>query len=76
MTAKATSMFSPLLSTFNQLGGGVPITINTSGASVGEDFLAAAVAKGFMMCPAPVVSVEEISMVQKRIKTIQNIAKI
>ena len=76
MTAKATSMFSPLLSTFNQLGGGVPITINTSGASVGEDFLAAAVAKGFMMCPAPVVSVEEVSRVQKRIKTIQNISRI
>lgn len=76
MTAKATSMFSPLLSTFNQLGGGVPITVNYNSASVGEDFLAAAVAKGFMMCPAPVVSVEEISMVQKRIKTIQNIAKI
>lgn len=76
MTAKATSMFSPLLSTFNQLGGGVPITINTSSASVGEDFLAAAVAKGFMMCPAPVVSVEEISRVQKRVKTIQNISRI
>lgn len=76
MTAKATSMFSPLLSTFNQLGGGVPITINTSSASVGEDFLAAAVAKGFMMCPAPVVSVEEISRVQKKVKTIQNISKI
>lgn len=76
MTAKATSMFSPLLSTFNQLGGGVPININTSGASVGEDFLAAAVAKGFMMCPAPVVSVEEISRVQQRVKTIQNISRI
>lgn len=76
MTAKATSMFSPLLSTFNQLGGGVPITVNTSSASVGEDFLAAAVAKGFMMCPAPVVSVEEISRVQKRVKTIQNISRI
>lgn len=76
MTAKATSMFSPLLSTFNQLGGGVPITINTNSASVGEDFLAAAVAKGFMMCPAPVVSVEEINRVQKQVKTIQNISRI
>lgn len=76
MTAKATSMFSPLLSTFNQLGGGVPITINTNSASVGEDFLAAAVAKGFMMCPAPVVSVEEITRVQKQVRTIQNIARI
>lgn len=76
MTAKATSMFSPLLSTFNQLGGGVPITVNTTAASVGEDFLAAAVAKGFMMCPAPVVSVEEISRVQKRVQTIRNISRL
>ena len=72
MTARATSMFSPLLSTFNQLGGGVPIVVNGGGASsIGEDFLAAAVAKGFMMCPAPVVSVEEINRVASRVKVIQ-----
>lgn len=76
MTAKATSMFSPLLSTFNQLGGGVPISVNMSGASVGEDFLAAAVARGFMSCPAPVVSVEEITSVQEKVRTRQRIARL
>ena len=77
MTARATSMFSPLLSTFNQLGGGVPIVVNGGGSSsIGEDFLAAAVAKGFMMCPAPVVSVEEINRVASRVKVIQTRGKI
>ena len=76
MTARATSMFSPLLSTFNQLGGGVPISVNMAGASVGEDFLAAAVARGFMSCPAPVVSVEEITSVQDKVRTRQRIARL
>lgn len=76
MTARATSMFSPLLSTFNQLGGGVPINVNMTGASVGEDFLAAAVARGFMACPAPVVSVEEITSVQDKVRTRQRIARL
>lgn len=76
MTARATSMFSPLLSTFNQLGGGVPISVNMAGASVGEDFLAAAVARGFMSCPAPVVSVEEITNVQDKVRTRQRIARL
>lgn len=72
MTARTTSMFSPLLSAFNQLGGGVPINAPTAGTQIGEDFLAAAVAKGFQMCPAPVVSVKEITSVQSRIRTIEN----
>lgn len=73
MTAKATSMFSPLLSAFNQLGGGVPIRAgNQAGSQMGEDFLAAAIAKGFMMCPAPVVSVEEITRVGNRVRAIES----
>ena len=71
MTARATSMFSPLLSTFNQLGGGVPIMAPATGTQMGEDFLAAAIAKGFMMCPRPVVSVEEITKLQERVKVIE-----
>lgn len=72
MTARATSMFSPLLSAFNQLGGGVPIVVgNQQGAQMGEDFLAAAIAKGFMMCPAPVVSVQEITRVSNRVRAIE-----
>lgn len=71
MTARTTSMFSPLLSAFNQLGGGVPIVAPTQGTQIGEDFLAAAVAKGFRMCPRPVVSVKEITAVQERIQVIE-----
>lgn len=71
MTARATSMFSPLLSAFNQLGGGVPIMAPATGTQMGEDFLAAAIAKGFMMCPRPVVSVEEITKLQERVKVIE-----
>lgn len=76
MTAKATSMFSPILSAFNQLGGGVPIVTNTGGSNIGMDMLAAAVARGYQMAPQPVVSVEEINRTQRRVQTIENIGRI
>lgn len=76
MTAKATSMFSPMLSAFNQLGGGVPIVVNNSQSQIGMDMLAAAVAKGYMMAPRPVVSVEEISRTQKRVESIERIGRL
>ena len=74
MTAKATSMFSPILSAFNQLGGGVPIVANNGGSNIGMDMLAAAVARGYQMAPQPVVSVEEINRTQRRVQTIENIS--
>lgn len=76
MTAKATSMFSPILSAFNQLGGGVPIVSNTGGSNIGMDMLAAAVARGYQMAPQPVVSVEEINRTQRRVQTIENIGRL
>lgn len=76
MTARATSMFSPILSAFNQLGGGVPIIVNNGGSQIGEDMLAAAVAKGMAMAPRPVVSVEEISAKQSRVEAIERIARL
>lgn len=76
MTAKATSMFSPILSAFNQLGGGVPIVTNTGGSNIGMDMLAAAVARGYQMAPQPVVSVEEINRTQRRVQTIENIGRL
>lgn len=75
MTAKATSMFSPILSAFNQLGGGVPIVANTGGSNIGMDMLAAAVARGYQMAPQPVVSVEEINRTQRRVQTIESIGR-
>lgn len=76
MTAKATSMFSPILSAFNQLGGGVPIVVNNGGSNIGMDMLAAAVARGYQMAPQPIVSVEEINRTQRRVQTIENIGRI
>lgn len=76
MTAKATSMFSPILSAFNQLGGGVPIVVNNGGSNIGMDMLAAAVARGYQMAPQPVVSVEEINRTQRRVQTIETIGRI
>lgn len=68
MTARATSMFAPLLSSFNQMGGGVPINVTqTSSQALGEDMLARAVAKGVQSI-RPVVSVEEINNVSNRVK--------
>lgn len=75
MTANATALFSPLLSAINQMGGGVPIMHHSGTSSqVGEDMLAAAIAKGYAMAPAPVVSVEEITEVSNRVQAIETLA--
>lgn len=75
MTAQATSMFAPILSSFNQMGGGIPINVTaTSNQQIGEDMLARAVAKGVQMAPAPVVSVEEINTVQKRLQVLERLS--
>lgn len=77
LTAAATSMFAPLLSTFNQIGGGVPINVTeSSNQALGEDMLARAVAKGVMMAPPPVVSVEEFTSVANRVKYVENLGDV
>lgn len=76
MTAAATSMFSPALSALNQLGGGVPIVVQSPAQQQGEEFLAAAVAKGMRLAPRPVVAVEEINRVQERVDVIERIGGI
>ena len=73
ITARATSMFAPILSSFNQMGGGVPINVTASGnQSIGEDMLARAVAKGMLMAPAPQISVEEFTSVANRVKYLES----
>jgi hypothetical protein len=42
---------------------------------LGEDMLAAAIAKGYALAPAPVVSVKEINDVGNRVKVIENLAR-
>lgn len=76
MTATATQMFAPLLSSLNQMGGGVPITVLNQGSNLGEDMLAVAVAKGMSMAPRPVVSVEEIKSVSDRVEVLESLSSI
>ena len=74
MNAQSTAMFAPLLSAINQMGGGVPIMMG--GSQMGEDFIAAAVAKGMAYAPRPIVSVEEINRVQSRVEIVENMGLI
>lgn len=72
LTAKATNMFAPLLSSLNQMGGGVPITVMGTAASYeGEEMLARAFRKGAESLPNPVVSVEEINRVSNRVEVLE-----
>ena len=76
MTAAATSMFAPVLSAFNRLGGGAPIVVQSAEQRIGEDFLAGAIAKGMMLAPRPVVSVEEINSVGDRVDVIESLSSL
>lgn len=71
LTAQATRLFAPALSAMNQMGGGRPIIVQGGGAEIGEEFLARAVARGFAMAPRPVVSVEEINKVSRRVQVLE-----
>lgn len=69
MNANTTAMFSGLLSSLNQLGGGVPIQVQQTANNVrGEDMLARAFARGVAMLPNPVVSVEDINRGQRQVE--------
>jgi hypothetical protein len=74
MTAQATSAFSTLLSTINQMGGGVPIqATNISSQQMGEEMLARAVARGVSEL-RPVVSVEEFRNVSDNVDVVESLA--
>lgn len=75
MTARTTAMFAPVLSAFNQMGGGVPISLAYGGTSMGEEMLARAFARGASALPNPVVDVQEITRVANRVQALENIAK-
>ncbi len=75
MTAQATSMFAPVLSAFNQMGGGVPIPSSSGSTSAtGEELLARAFARGVANMPNPVVDVQEITRVANRVKVLENLS--
>lgn len=74
MTARATDMFAPLLSTLNQVGGGVPIAMNdTASAMDGRDYIASMLEQSLAAMPNPVVSVEEINTVQSRVTALETL---
>ena len=66
-------MFAPILSSFNQMGGGVPISVaESSNQTLGEDMLARSIQKG-MAGIRPVVSVEEITQVSNRVEVVETV---
>lgn len=76
MTAKATSMFAPLLSAINVAGGGVPIQVREkSSQALGEEMIARAIARG-MQDVHPIVSVTEINKVGSQVKVVENLGSI
>ena len=67
LTAKATAMFAPILSSFNQIGGGVPIsTRDTAQQVMGEEMLTRAFLRAIKQMPSPTVSVREIEQIRDR----------
>ena len=77
LTARATSMFAPVLSTFNQIGGGVPIQATETANSVaGEEMLAKAFMQGAAALPNPVVSVVDINAGQMRVAQVEAMANL
>ena len=69
-------MFAPILSSFNMMGGGVPINVTQSSSqALGEDMLARAVARGVQSI-RPVVSVEEINSVNNRVGVLENLGNV
>ena len=75
ITARATSMFSPILSYINQAGGGAPIVVEKGSQAMGEDMIARAVAKGIKGIQ-PVVSVTEINKVGSQVNVVENLGSI
>ena len=75
INARSTAMFGPLLSSLNQAGGGVAFNPAASGQREGYEFLAAAVAAGMKSVNLH-VAVDEVTQVQDRVATIDEISTI
>lgn len=71
MTARTTSMFAPILSAFNQIGGGVPIpSQQTSSQLMGEEMLTRAFKAAIVDLPNPVVSVTDIKRENNKVGSV------
>lgn len=74
--ARSTSMFAPIYSSLNQMGGGIPIVATQTASQMqGEDMLAKAFAKGLSEANIR-VGVDEISRVQNRVKVVESLGTI
>lgn len=77
VNARSTRAFAPLLSTINQLGGGVPINVSGTGTEMqGEAMLSRSFAMALRELPTPVVAVSEIERVGNRVKVIENFSQV
>lgn len=74
LNANSTSMFTPLLSALNQIGGGVGFgKQDVSNQLQGEDMLARAFAKGASMLPPPILSLKEFHVADDRLTQIKEL---
>ena len=74
--ALSTSLFAPLYSALNQLGGGVPIQAgNASNQIAGEEMLARAVARGVSALNLR-VGVDEIRRVESRVSVVESLGDV
>lgn len=72
ITALGTQMFGPMLSAFNQIGGGAPIvSSNVSQQMMGQEMLTEAFQRALQSMPSPVVSVQEINDTNKRVEVLE-----
>ena len=73
INAKATSMYAPLLSALNQSAGGNSIQVSDAGANtINSNILAESMANAVANMPAPIVTVEDINLGQKRVSVAEN----
>lgn len=71
--AMSTSMFTPIYSALNQMGGGVPIVASQTGSQIaGEDMLARAFTKGIAGLNLR-LGIDEIHRVESRVSTIETL---
>lgn len=78
VNARATSMFPDLLETINNLGLGIatPARLETAYQARQEAMTLDMMVKAFKQMPRPVVSVEEITRVENRVDTLENLTKL
>ena len=75
INARSTAMFGPLLSSLNQAGGGIAFNPAAGGSREGYEFLASAVAAGMKSVKLH-VGIDEVTQVQDRVATINDISTI